>query len=79
MLYYIQNDQVHKEGFIPMTDDLKHDAYAVSVLEKLAIQHLRSKDVDVHVIHQWTDGCPDQYKGRHSFAAISKSAELYGV
>lgn len=31
-------------------------------------------DVNVSALHQWTDGCPGQYKGKNAFHDISKKA-----
>lgn len=51
MLYYVKNGILQKEGFIPITDDLKHDANAEEAFEKAAVDHLRNKGIVVEVIH----------------------------
>lgn len=71
MLYFKQNGELQKEGYVAVTDDLKHDTHAVAQFETSAIKHVRDKGVEVNKVHQWTDGCAAQYKGRHSFAEIS--------
>ena len=73
MLYYMKHGELQKEGFTTITDDLKHDSFAVSEFEKVAVQHLRDNGTEVHTIHQWTDGCAAQYKCRHSFSDISQA------
>lgn len=80
MLYYKPDGgDLQKEGFVCITDDLKHDTHAVSRFETEAIAHVRSKGVEVNAIHEWTDGCASQYKGRQSFAAISQGEQLHEV
>jgi hypothetical protein len=43
-----------------------------NLLEKQALD-IVSKDIHIQIkeIHQWTDGCAAQYKGKKSFAEIS--------
>ena len=78
MLYYKQNGELQKDGYIAITDDLKHDARAVATFEKEAICHVRDRGVDIKKIHQWTDGCAAQYKGCNSFAEISQADSKHG-
>lgn len=59
--YYNINGELQKDGCIANTDDLKHDACAVAAFEKVVIDHVRDKGLDIKKIHQWTDGCAGQY------------------
>jgi hypothetical protein len=47
--------------------DNKHDADAVLEFQKQAL-NIVSKDIRIQIkeIHQWTDGCAAQYKGKKS-------------
>ena len=78
MLYYKQDGELKQDGYIAITDDLKHDAHAVASFEKEAISNVCSQGVDIKNIHQWTDGCAAQYKGCHSFAEISQADSKHG-
>lgn len=74
MLHYIKDGYTAiKEGYTAITEDLKHDVHAVAQFECAAIQHVRDQGITVNTIHQWTDGCAAQYKGRHGFAEINQA------
>ena len=61
-----------KHAIIGISKDNKHDADAVLEFEKRAIDIVeRDSGMQVKEIHQWTDGCAAQYKGKKSFADIS--------
>jgi hypothetical protein len=51
MLYYKKDEELHKDGFTIISDDLKHDSQAVSAFEKAAVQHLRESGVEVNTIY----------------------------
>ena len=59
-----------KHAIVGIIEDYKHDA--VLEFEKQALD-IVSKDIHIQIkeIHQWTDGCAAQYKGKKSFAEIS--------
>lgn len=61
-----------KHAIVGISEDNKHDADAVLEFEKQALD-IVSKDIRIQIkeIHQWTDGCAAQYKGKKSFAEIS--------
>lgn len=61
-----------KHAIVGISEDNKHDADAVLEFEKQALD-IVSKDIHIQIkeIHQWTDGCAAQYKGKKSFAEIS--------
>ena len=76
MTYYYDSDDdgrdlvLKREAIVCITDDTKHDAHAVTIFENIALDYLKTKTQISHV-HQWTDGCPGQYKGKHAFASLS--------
>jgi hypothetical protein len=61
-----------KHAVVGISEDNKYDADAVLEFEKQALD-IVSKDICIQIkeIHQWTDGCAAQYKGKKSFADIS--------
>jgi hypothetical protein len=61
-----------KHAIVGISEDNKHDADAVLEFEKQALD-IVSKDIHIQIkeIHQWTDGCAAQYKGKKSIADIS--------
>ena len=77
MFYYKKKTEAktvtYKHSIIGISDDLKHDSKLVSRFEKEALQIVEKK-VKVDKIHQWTDGCAAQYKGKNSFYDISKNS-----
>jgi oligoribonuclease NrnB/cAMP/cGMP phosphodiesterase (DHH superfamily) len=66
-----------KRAIVGISEDNKHDADAVLEFEKQAL-NIVSKDIRIQIkeIHQWTDGCATQYKGKKSFADISLRNKL---
>lgn len=77
MIYYKIKEEENKEtlvkhAIVGISEDNKHDADAVLEFEKQALD-IVSKDIHIQIkeIHQWTDGCAAQYKGKKSFADIS--------
>ena len=61
-----------KESIYVISDDRKHDSYAVksfmSVVNKYLIEHYQIKNQI-----QFSDGCAAQYRSRHTFADLSRS------
>ena len=55
-----------------ISNDLVHDAHAVHVSEKKALQLLTQRGIDIQKVIQFTDNCTSQYKCYMSFAYISK-------
>jgi hypothetical protein len=60
------------EEHVMITDDLKHDAYAVKEFERISIAELQ-KRTEVKRIIQWCDNCPNQYKSKGPFQLVSQS------
>ena len=59
---------------IAISDDLRHDSYAVKGFEDKAFDVLRKQN-DIKVIHEWTDGCGVQYKAKTAFAIVSSRCD----
>ncbi len=87
MAYYYDSDDdgdnvkdlmIQKEAIVMITDDNKHDAHAVSVFENITLDHLRKK-INITHVHEWTDGCPGQYKGKHALAGISMFPDRHQI
>lgn len=81
MAYYrVKKEEAEKEytvkhAIIGISEDNKHDADAVLEFENRALEVV-SKEIDVVEVHEWTDGCAAQYKGKKSFADISLRSDL---
>jgi hypothetical protein len=81
MIYYVQqgsdngDDNVKtlvKHQVIAISNDVKHDAFAVKVFEKKVIEVLEEDNVQVTELIKFSDGAAPQYKGKNSFAHLSK-------
>ena len=55
-----------------ITDDLKHDAFAVRAFELRAIQILRDSGVQVKHLFEWSDNCGIEFKSKMPFYVLSK-------
>ena len=53
-------------SIIVTSDDLKHDSFAVKIFENKAFSTLLSEMPQLQTVHEWTDGCAAQYKGRNA-------------
>lgn len=56
-----------------ISDDLKHDAIAVSVFINTLIVHLQIMYPNIDTVNIWLDGCAAQYKCKHAFYNLSDS------
>ncbi|XP_052789351.1 uncharacterized protein LOC128223902 [Mya arenaria] len=75
MCYYKESlddkDVTVKHAIIGISEETKHDADLAIVFENQAIKLLESRGVKIGELHEWTDGCAAQYKGKKAFADIS--------
>lgn len=75
MCYYTEKQEEKefkvKHAIIGISEETKHDADLAITFENKAIEILEKKGVKVEEIHEWTDGCAAQYKGKKAFADIS--------
>ncbi|CAC5362538.1 unnamed protein product [Mytilus coruscus] len=53
------------EHFFVISPDEKHDQFFTQKVQTLVKEYLDSIRYDVKVIHEFTDGCPVQYKSRN--------------
>ena len=61
-----------KHAIIGITEDSKHDADALFEFENRALKILQEEvGLEREEVHEWTDGCAAQYKGKKSFGDIS--------
>ena len=75
MLYYKtqgkdEQQVLVKHAVIGITDDDIKDAAGVRHFENEAIKIVQ-KQINLKKLHEWTDGCPSQYKGKQAFHDIS--------
>ena len=75
MAYYIENGLLVKHAIVGVSNDGKHDSYLVQAFEDMAFEILRDqpafKENPISAVHEWTDGCAAQYKGKKGFAHLS--------
>jgi hypothetical protein len=64
-------DILVKHAIIGISEETKHDADLAIAFENKALETLESRGVNIEEVHEWTDGCAAQYKGKKAFADIS--------
>ena len=69
-----QKEILARHEIVMISDDLRHDTYAVREFEKKALQVLKQDGVIVRAVIEFTDGSASQYKSRKTFEDISKSS-----
>ncbi len=71
--YRYHNDTriLMKHAVIMISDDLKHDSFAVKVFEERCFEILNTLG-SFSKIHEWSDGCGVQYKAKTAFTILSK-------
>ena len=67
-----ETKQLVKHSVIVISNDMKHDAFAVKEFEKETIDLLK-KETQVNKVVKFSDGCASQYKGKIAFAQLSES------
>ena len=55
-----------------ISNDLKHDSFAVNAFVEKALTHLRNNKVMIKRLIMWSDNCGPQYKSCKVFDAVSK-------
>lgn len=68
------------EEIMCISDDLKHDSYAVQKFEDATMNHFKEKNMSFGNIVQFSDQCPGQYKSHVPFEHLSccnKKQRLY--
>ena len=72
--YYLGTDgSLVTEEHIMISDDLKHNKYAVHAFEKATLNHLKEKGFVPTQIIQFCDNCTEQYKSKGPFQFIYES------
>ncbi|CAC5415730.1 unnamed protein product [Mytilus coruscus] len=66
------------EHFFVMSPDEKHDQFFTQKVQTLVKEYLDSIRYDVKVIHEFTDGCPVQYKSRNCFGMLTNICSKHG-
>ena len=66
---------VHDEIMI-LSNDLKHDSFAVNTFVEKALRHLRENKVTIKRLIMWSDNCGPQYKSCKVFDAVSKYEDI---
>ncbi|VDI16270.1 Hypothetical predicted protein [Mytilus galloprovincialis] len=61
------------EHFYVISPDQQHDHFFVHEVRKQIYEYLRSISYNTTCIHEFTDGCPSQYKSRHCFGDLSNT------
>ena len=61
-----------RESLIMVSDDLKHDHFAVKQFLGEAVSYCKTKGIEFSKLVIYSDGCAAQYKGRNSLAFLSK-------
>ena len=61
-----------KEEVMCLSDDPRHDDFAVNSFIEKAIQHLKEKKVPIDRIIMWSDNAGPQYKSCKVFDTLSK-------
>ena len=74
MLYYTDGDISVKHSVIGVAEDQTKDVSLVKAFEDVATAQFETAGYTQH-IHQWSDGCAAQYKGKRSFRDISARAK----
>ena len=73
------DDEVSRESFMILSNDLKHDAYAVQYFQLQVTRELLRRGLNFERIVHFSDGCAGQYKGRTNFADLSFAIEDTGI
>ena len=71
--YKTEDGNTITEEHIMLSDDLKHDKFAVRAFEKTTIDHLRSRGIVPTQIIQICNNCVGQYKSKGPFQFKSET------
>ena len=74
-----QDDEVCRESFMILSNDLKHDAHAVQHFQLQVTKELLRRCLKFERIVHFSDGCAGQYKGRTNFVDLSVAIEDTGI
>ena len=66
-------DDLVKEELMMLSEDLKHDGFAVNSFIEKAIEHLKERDIPVQRLIIFSDNCAVQYKSCRVFESLSRA------
>ena len=66
-------EQLVTHEIVHISDDLKHDAHLVKLFTSKSIEVLKSNNVDIRKIIEFTDQAPSQYKNKAVFNYLANS------
>ena len=81
MCYYRESRQTEKEtlenvivkhSVIAISNDTRHGVFAVKAFEARALEILSKERSNINLLIKFSDGAACQYKGKNSFAHLSK-------
>ena len=60
------------EAIVMLSDDLDYEHHAVHHFMEVTISHLKNQwCLNITKIHEWSNGCSTQYKGKRPFVDLS--------
>ena len=59
-----------------VSNDIKHDSFAVDIYIEKTLSHLKENNVSVKRIIMWSDNCSTQYKSYKVFDSMSKFKDI---
>ena len=65
-----------RDEIMILSNDLKHDSFAVNTFVEKALTHLRENEVTIKRLIMWSDNCGPQYKSSKVFDAVSKYEDI---
>ena len=65
-----------RDEIMILSNDLKHDSFAVNTFVEKALTHLRENKVTIKRLIMWSDNCGPQYKSCKVFDAVSKYEDI---
>ena len=66
-------EQLVAHEIVHISDDLKHNAHLVKLFTSKSIEVLKSNNVDILKIIEFTDQAPSQYKNKTAFNYLANS------
>lgn len=70
---YKLNENMVRDSVVFISNDLKHDAAAVSVFINQLVEHLQLQLPNLKKLTIWSDGCGSQYKSKQPFINLAGS------
>lgn len=75
--YYKEEDMLVKHSIVGITDDIHKDFAGVKCFEEDALTKIETQTgKSISCIHEFTDGCANQYKGRKAFYELAQRKQI---